>query len=459
MPSRRSDPGPRRALLGVSLGYFMVLFDTTALAVALPDISRDLGGGVEGLAWITDAYTLTFAACLLAGGVVADVRGADRTFAGGLVAFGVISLACAAAPTTWWLVAARACLGVAGALLVPASLSLIAALFRDPARRAAAIGSWASISGSALAAGPLVGGALVAALGWRAIFVVNVPVAVLAGHLLRGRLPAVQRREAQVVRGVQAGVLVAVAGLTWSLIRGGAEGWTGLDVVAGFVVAALATGVAVCAERSSARSTVPAALVRSPRFLGALIGGLVVGGALAGELFLTTLQLQQVRGFGPVLAGVAFLPLTVPMVLNPPLAARMVARVGPYAPVLTGFLLIAAAAAALAGTADAPYVLVAAALVLLGLGVSLTLPALTSAVVLAAPPEATGAAGGLFSVVRQTGATVGVAAAVAIVGSDLDHAGRGHALLAAAAGLAAITWVLLARPERGEARTRRVAAS
>jgi len=440
MPASPHSTSLRLVLIGLSLGYFMVLFDTTALTVALPDVARDLGSGVQGLAWVTDAYTLTFAGCLLAGGVLADRRGADRTFLAGLACFGVFSLACAGAPSTGTLVVARALLGVAGALLLPASLSLIAALYDTPARRATAIAAWASISGSALAAGPLLGGALVAGLGWRGIFLVNAPVAVLAALLLRERLPAAHRRASHVEARGQLAVLLAVAALTWALIRGGAEGAT-RDVVAALVIAALFGAYAVRAERASAVPAVPPALLKAPVLAGALFGGLVVGGALASELFLTTLQLQEVRDLGPVLTGVAFLPLTVPMVLNPPLAGRLVARVGPARPVLGGLVLITVAAAALGSVpTGASYAWVAAGLALLGFGVSFTLPALTSAVVLAAPPAATGAAGGLFSVARQTGATIGVAAATAIIGADIGHADRGHAMTAIAAAAAAVVW-------------------
>ncbi len=155
MPNVATPTGQRLALIWLSLGYFMVLFDTTALTVALPDVARDLHSGVEGLAWITDAYTLTFAACLLGAGVIADRQGAGRIFLSGLGGFGALSLLCAAAPSTGVLVAVRALLGVSGALVLPASLALIAGLYPDPARRPRAVAAWASISGVALAAGPL----------------------------------------------------------------------------------------------------------------------------------------------------------------------------------------------------------------------------------------------------------------------------------------------------------------
>jgi DHA2 family methylenomycin A resistance protein-like MFS transporter len=438
---QRSERSQRLVLAGLSLGYFMVLFDTTALTVALPDLARSLGSSIPGLAWVTDAYTLTFAGCLLAGGAIADRRGAGPTFLAGLAGFGVLSLACAAAPSTAGLIAGRALLGVAGALLLPASLALIAGLFADPGRRAAAIGTWASISAVALATGPLLGGALVAWLGWRGIFLVNPPVAILAALLLRNRMPRTPRRRARTEVGGQLAALVAVTAITWALVRGGTRGWGSPDVLAAIAVAALAAAAALAAERSSAAPAIPPALLRVPLVGAALAGGFVVGGVFAGELFVTTLQLQEIRGLGPVLTGLAFLPLTIPMIFNPPRAGRLVARVGPSRPILGGLLLIALGAIILAGVpAGASYGWIGVGLAVLGFGISFTLPALTGAVVLAAPADATGAASGLFSVVRQVGATVGVAIAAALLGDRISHPGRIQALMAGAAALAALVW-------------------
>ncbi len=431
----------RLALIGVSLGYFMVLFDTTALTVALPDLARGFDTGVQGLAWVTDGYTLTFAGCLLAGGVVADRHGADRTFLAGLGAFGALSLLCAAAPSVPLLVAARALLGVAGALLLPASLSLISALHPDPGMRARAIAIWAAISATALAAGPLLGGILVAGMGWRGVFLVNAPVALFAAFLLRARLPVVTRRSIRVDWRGQALIFITVGALTATLIEGGAEGWTGPVTLVAAVVTVVAGVSAVACERRSQTPAVPPSVLKEPTFGAVLAGGLTIGGALAGELFLTTLQLQELRGFGPILTGVAFLPLTVPMVLNPPLAGRLVARIGPARPVLGGLLLVTTATTSLAllpsGTA---FVWIAAALAVLGLGVSFTLPSLTAAAVMAAPADAIGAASGLFSVARQVGATIGVAAVTAAIGGDIGRFRLGQALLAIAVGATALAW-------------------
>uniref|UniRef100_UPI001C5DFF3A MFS transporter n=1 Tax=Nonomuraea ceibae TaxID=1935170 RepID=UPI001C5DFF3A len=166
-------------LLGVCLAYFLVLLDTTVLTIALPDLRASLGGSVAGQQWAVNAYTVAFAATLLTGGAVADRYGAARVFRAGVAAFGLLSLACAAAPALGVLVGARAALGVAGALCVGGSLGLLAELYPAPAARARATGVWAAATGTALAAGPLLGGLLVGLAGWGAVFLVDAPLAAL----------------------------------------------------------------------------------------------------------------------------------------------------------------------------------------------------------------------------------------------------------------------------------------
>lgn len=298
------------------------------------------------------------------------------------------------------------------------------------------------------AAGPLLGGVLVAWLGWRGIFLVNAPVAAFSWLLLRGRMPMIAPRARRIDPRGQIAILVAVTALTWALIHGGAQGWAAPDVLAALTLAVVAGSAVVFAELRSPVPAVPGSLLKVPVVSGALIAGFVAGGAFAGELFLTTLQLQQARGLGVILTGAAFLPLTAPMVLNPPLAARLIARIGPTLPVFGGLLLVTAGSGVLAAVSNnASYAWVAVGLVLLGLGMSFTLPALTGAVVLAVPADAAGAASGLFSVTRQTGATVGVAAVAAVIGAHAADAQHGHILIAAAALAAAVTWRMVARPQ------------
>jgi DHA2 family methylenomycin A resistance protein-like MFS transporter len=388
----------------------MVLLDTTVLTVALPDIGRDLHVGVTGLQWVTDAYLLPFAACLLTAGALADRWGGDRVFRAGTGAFGALSLVSAAAPTTATLVALRGLLGLAGAALLPSSLALIALAFPDPARRARAIGTWAAITGAALAAGPLVGGLLVGAYGWRSVFLVNAPVAAASLLLCRRHLPPCPRSRRPLDG---PGQVLCFAGLfagTWALVRGGAAGWSGSGVALAAGVAALAGAGLVVVERRSAAPMLPPALLARRTVGWALAAGTGVNFALSGGLFVSTLLLQQDRALGSVATGAAFLPLTLPTAFNPLLTGRLVARVGPRGPVLAGLLATALSAAVLAATAGRPaYLPTAVAFALLGLGVSLSIPALTAAAVTAAPAGTAGIAAGALNASRQAGAVVGVA--------------------------------------------------
>ncbi|MET8847763.1 MFS transporter [Amycolatopsis sp. NPDC004625] len=334
-----------RLLTGLSLGYFLVMLDTTIVTVALPALSPSL----PAQQWISNGYTLTFAVFLLPAGVWADRFGARRVFFTGLVSFAALSALSALSFSTSLLIALRVLLGVAGALLVPSSLSLIAAAWPAPATRAKAMGVWAAVSGTGLVAGPLLGGVLTEAFGWRAIFVVNVPVALVALVLSRPAPPTPPR---------------------------------------------------------SGRM-LPARLFRVRAFPLGLAAGAIVNFALSGVLFVLSLYFQETRGYPPSAAGLAFLPLTVPTAFNPILTGRLVARFGPRIPAISGFVLMSGGT--LVQACSTSVALSVVALALLGFGVSLAIPSLLTAVVAAAPADLTGVAGGALNAVRQAGAALGVA--------------------------------------------------
>jgi DHA2 family methylenomycin A resistance protein-like MFS transporter len=258
-------------------GHREVRIDTTVLTVALPDLRASTGGTLADQQWVVDAYTVTFAAFLLGGGAAADRLGASRVFRWGVGAFGLLSLVCAAAPTAGVLIGLRALLGVAGAACLPSSLALITQLYPDPASRARALGAWAATTGTALVAGPLAGGVLVDLGGWRAVFLVNVPLAALS-LVLTGRVGGLDRR-------VRPGQLAAAArrvprprlrdggGRRRAAARRGARGGRALLFVRW--------------ERCSLTPTVQPALLRAPGVVAGLSAGAAVNLALAGVLFTT----------------------------------------------------------------------------------------------------------------------------------------------------------------------------
>jgi DHA2 family methylenomycin A resistance protein-like MFS transporter len=459
MPGMSPDPKPY-ALAGIALGYFMVLLDMTVLSVAEPDLSHALGGSVAGLQWAVTGYTVAFGALLLSAGAAADRFGAHRLFRGGVAVFGAGSLLCAAAQGLWTLVVLRAVLGAAAAACVPSSMALITRLYPDPARRGRAVAVWAAVSGAALAAGPIAGGLLVGLAGWRAVFLVNVPIAALTLVLVSGnavRCPAAPAR--RIDRTGQALACVALALGTDALIALGARHWAHTAWSCGAAIAA--GGLFALREARSASPVLSRAVLRAPGMAAMLLAGAAVGFTLTGVLFVLPLLLQQHLGYSAVGTGLAFLPMTLPTAFNPLLTGRIVARTGPRGPVLAGLCLLAAGATVMGAAvwSGAPYAVLAAGLAAAGFGVSFALPALTTAVITLAPDGAAGAAGGFFNALRQLGATMGVAVLGAFVTvaphratGRADH-GVAEALLLAAAVCAAAAGVAAARR-----RTRREAA-
>ncbi|MFG1638807.1 MFS transporter [Amycolatopsis sp. NPDC049252] len=374
-----------RLLIGLSLGYFLVMLDTTIVTVALPALSADLASQQ----WISNGYTLTFAAFLLTAGAWSDRFGARKVFFTGLISFAVLSLVSALSVSAPMLIALRALLGVAGALLVPSSLSLIAVAHPEPASRAKAMGVWAALSGTGLVAGPLLGGVLTEAFGWRAIFLVNVPVALLALALSSAASPT-PPKPGRIDWTGQVSAIVALSTLSYALVE---HAWWVL------LVSALSAVVFVASQRR------PDAMLPRRLVSRNLLAGAIVNFGLSGVLFVLSLYFQETRGYSPSATGLAFLPLTIPTAFNPIFTGRLVARIGPRVPAVSGFLLMAA------GTllqAFAPALSVPA-LALLGFGVSLAIPSLLTAVIGSAPPELAGIAGGALNASRQTGAVLGVA--------------------------------------------------
>jgi DHA2 family methylenomycin A resistance protein-like MFS transporter len=399
------------ALLAICLGYLMVIVDVTIVNVALPSISRDLGGGIGGLQWVLDAYTIVFAGLLLSAGSLGDRIGAKRCFNAGLIIFIVASALCALAPSVPALVGARLVQGVGAALLVPSSLSLLRAAYDQPAERARAVGIWGGVAGVGAASGPVLGGLLVGLLGWRAVFVVNLPIGIV-GLVLAARYlpnPRGSRAEGFDPRGQVLGIL-SLTLLTLGLIDGGQEGWSSLMTIIPLVAFICAATAFVAAERTANDAMLPLWLFRSRTFSGASFVGLAINLGFYGQLFAISLYFQQVRGFSALQTGLALLPEGIFVALGAVLSGRVTARAGPRLPMLIGLLCGAAGFAGLtmAGRQTSFGVLVAP-LVAAGFGMAFTMPAATAAIIEAAPARRAGIAAGVLNASRQTGGAIGVA--------------------------------------------------
>ncbi|MFG2248578.1 MFS transporter [Spirillospora sp. NPDC048823] len=452
VPAGPAEARRRPALLGISLGYFMVLLDTTVLSVAEPDLARSLHATVAGLQWAVTGYTVVFAALLLSAGAVADRYGAHRVFRAGIAAFGLGSLLCAAAPDLWTLVAFRALLGVAAAACVPASMAMIARLYPVPAERARAVATWAATSGAALAAGPLAGGALVGLAGWRAIFLVNVPLAVVVLVLVAGRAVHCPRGPRAVDGPAQLLACAAMGSATDALIALGSG--SGVHALCSAAGAAAAIAAFAVRERRSAAPVLVPAVLRARGMPAALVAGAAVNFVMTGVLFVLPLALQRDLGLTPFQTGLAFLPMTLPFAFNPLLTGRIVAKTGPRRPVVAGLALLTAGGA-LSGAAllgGASYPPLVAGLLCTGFGVSFALPALATMVVTAAPEGTAGAAGGILNAARQAGAALGVAAMGAFTAVGSTSSGDPALALFLAAGVCGA--VVLVRPRGGARRTR-----
>lgn len=436
------------------VGYFLVLLDVTVVNVALPKIGSGLHASVSGLQWVVDGYAVVLAALLLASGTIGDLRGHKRIVLVGLAVFGLASLGCALAPDTGVLVVGRVVQGVGAALLLPGTLAIIGRTFSERAEQARAIGIWAGVGSVALPVGPLLGGALVEGGGWRWIFLLNVPVVVLAGLVALRVVPDdAGRRD---VRLDLAGTVLAaltLAALTFAVIEAGRAG-AGAATLAAAAIAVLALIAFVRVEARVPAPMLPLRLFTRAGFATANGTAGIMNLGTLGLLFLLTLFLQDVQGRTALAAGVAVLPLVLPLSILAPLAGRLTARTGPALPMSAGFVLAAVGTGLLAtwqrGTG---YLALLPGMLCWGVGLGVVTPAVVAAAIASAPADKSGLASGVNNTARQAGGAIGIATFGAIAGQPGTRGFLGGlhatALLTAALFLAAalITLVFLRKPD------------
>jgi MFS transporter, DHA2 family, methylenomycin A resistance protein len=394
---------------------------------------------------VVDGYALALAALMLAGGTIGDLRGHKRVVLTGLVVFGAGSLACGMAPGVGVLVAARVVQGVGAALLLPGTLAIISYAFPDGPAQARAIGVWAGIGSLALPAGPLLGGALIHLFGWRAIFLVNVPIVavalVAAARLVRESTGDGGRRLDRAGVGLGIAVLAAV---TFACIEAGRAGVASVPVLAATVVAGAALVAFIRVERARGEAAMlPLGLFRRPQFTVANASAGTMNLCTLGTLFVLTLFLQSVQGRTPLQAGLALVPLFAPLAVIAPFAGRIVSRVGSRVPIAAGFAVAATGLALLvvsdAGSGYAPLL---AAFLLWGIGLGFVTPAVVAAAIAAVPKARAGLASAINNTARQAGGAIGIAVAGAVAGSPA----RGKAFVSGlhAVALAAAALYLVA---------------
>jgi EmrB/QacA subfamily drug resistance transporter len=412
-------PGDRRsslALVAAVLGFFMITFDAVAVNVALASIRDDFGAGITGLQWVVDGYTLMFAALLLWSGALTDRIGARRAFGAGLGLFVSASLACALAPTIGALVAARFVQGSAAAVMMPASMALVGQAYPNPRRRARAVAMWAMGGALASSTGPVLGGVLTL-VTWRLIFLINLPVGI-AGLVLVARIAPSLRRRVPFDWIGQTTAVVAMAGLTFGVIEGGAAGFTAPDVVVALTIAATALVAFVATEARVSPPMVPLRMFRSREVRVSMAVGFAFVVGYYGLPFVMSLYLQQLRGLSSFQAGLVFVPMMISGAVLTPRSARIVEHAGPRRVITGGLVLLAAGLALLVTvTATTPVGVVAVMMVLVGVAGPLIIPPMTAVLLNSVPDGEAGTASGVFNTSRQIGGALAVALFGALIGA------------------------------------------
>jgi EmrB/QacA subfamily drug resistance transporter len=409
-------------LAAMCFALFMIMLDNTVVNVALPSIQEDLGATLSGLEWTVNAYTLTFAVLLVTGGRLGDIFGRRRMFLFGVVVFAVSSAAIGLAPDEGWLVAGRAIQGVGAAFMMPATLSIITNAF-PPAERGKAIGTWAGVSALALAIGPVVGGALAEYVSWRAIFFLNLPVAIgaVAVTLFATHESRDETTEHRVdLPGIVA-LSAALTALVLALVEGNSWGWGSPQILALFALAVVSFVGFVLLEPRVREPMVDFNFFRSKTFLGSNVVAFIVTFSMLATFFFLALYMQNILGYSAVEAGVRFLPATLMIVLIAPLAGRLTDRVGPR-PLMVAGLSLATLSLFLQTRIDVNtgYELLLPAFILLGIGMALVMSPMSTAAMNAVSPDKAGVASGILSMSRMVGGTFGVAA----IGALFQHLAR-----------------------------------
>jgi EmrB/QacA subfamily drug resistance transporter len=443
-PSAAAIPNPARRwlVLGICcMSVFVVGIDVTIVNVALPSIRSDFHASVSGLQWTIDAYTLVIACLLMLSGSLADRFGRRLVFQTGLAAFSLGSLLCSVAPGLGWLVAFRGLQAVGGSMLNPVAMAIIVNTFTDRRERAKAVGVWGSVVGVSLAAGPVIGGVLVSAVSWRAVFWINIPigVAVIIGtqkFVPESKAPRARRFDPA----AQALMVVLLGSLTYAVIEGPDHGWESPTILGLFGLAVVAAVAFVLVELRSREPLIDVRFFRSPPFAGASFIALCAFGALGGFLFLNTLYLQDVRGYSALQAGLLTIPMAAMIAIFGSVSGRLVASRGARPPFLIAGPALAIGALMLARlTANTSLTYLLVAYVIFGIGCGFVNAPITNTAVSGMPIEQAGVAGAVASTSRQVGSSLGVAVTGSIIATSVGagFVGASHAAWLVIAGLGA----------------------
>lgn len=410
----------RWLILGViCLAQLTVLLDNTILNVAIPSLTEELHASTADVQWMMNAYSLVQAGLLLAAGNAADRYGRKKMLATGLALFGIGSLVAGLASSTGQLIAARAGMGIGGALLMTTTLAVVVQVFDDE-ERTKAIGLWGGVSSLGFAAGPLIGGALLNHFWWGSIFLINLPVALVGLVAVLKLVPESKNPSGD--RPDLLGALlstIGMTGITFAIISGPVHGWTSGRVVSAALIGAVALAAFAVWERRIPFPMLDMSFFRNSRFVGAVAGGILVAFGMGGSFFLLTQHLQLVLGYDPLETGLRMTPLAlVIVVLNlTGVGARLLPKVGTPVAIAGGMGLLAAGLASIAVLGAHGYGGMFLGLVLMGVGIALSMPAMANAIMSAIPPEKAGVGAGVNGTLQECGNGLGVAVLGAVLNS------------------------------------------
>jgi EmrB/QacA subfamily drug resistance transporter len=410
----RTNSNNRRwlGLLFICVSLLVISLDNTILNVALPSIATDLNASASELQWIVDAYILVFAALLLTMGSVGDRYGRKRALQFGVTTFGVFSLMAALSTSTNMLIVSRALLGIGGATIMPATLSLITASFRDPRERGQAIAIWAAIFGLGVGIGPLIGGYLIEYYEWSAVFLVNVPVALVA--LVGGQIFLEESRDENAPRPDIPGVILSFTGLlalVYGIIEAGQNSWTANHVLISFGAAAVLLGVFAWWEWRTPHAMLPLYLFKNMSFTGANVAMTLMMFGMFGAMFFMSQYFQSVQGYSPVETGWRLLPMALVIMVAAGMSARVAQRFGTKLAVGSGFLIAAGGMFYLSrvATVDASYGTVFLGLAILATGMGTAMSPATDSIMGSVPVRKAGVGSAMNDTTRQVGGALGVA--------------------------------------------------
>lgn len=408
-------------IVATSFSFVVTQLDVTIVNVALPRIAADLSVQVAGLQWVVDAYTLPFAVLMLSAGVLGDRFGSRRAYLIGLAVFSASSLACGVAPNVGLLVAARAAQGAGGALLIPSSLALLNhAAASDHALRARAVGLWTAAGSVAIAAGPPVGGLMIATMGWRSIFLINVPLCIVGMVLTARSIPGGEHGNPthHLDPVGQLLAILSVTGLTCAVIEARPLGpWHPL-VIGAAAVAVVAGAAFYFAESRTSEPMLPVGLFRLPNFSACAVFGTFLNFSFYGIIFVLSLYLQQARGYSALGTGLAYLPMMTTFIFSNVAAGVVGSRTGPRLPMISGAIIMFAGFAMLSRFGlSTSYLAMVPAFIVIPSGMGFAIPAMTAAILSSVERKRSGTASAVVNASRQTGGAIGVALFGALIGT------------------------------------------